>query len=358
MPNRGTVELSIILPFYNSARWLPSCLKQLCKQRLSSLEILAIDDGSTDDSAKIAEDFAKKDPRIRLLGIEHAGPGIARNIGLENARGKYIGFVDSDDLAEVSMFETMVATASSANADAVVCDYFLLRPMPFGKVYTQRANSTHLVGQNGHIAYPAESRFNPFTLNPAPWNKIFHRDLLERIGFRFSEERHYEEVPFVYTCLMRARRVCLIDQPLYHHRYRWPGSVSAAKDERRFDIFAVLAQLENTVRSTPEISHQLDNFLAFRTNTLLYHLSLVHSSMRDAFWQHIQKTLHGGFDRQQSANLSCPQTLVLRIRMINAIGQTLLFLAGKRAAALMRAHRALLSWFTAPSQTDVSKKSG
>ncbi len=349
MPDLGTVQLSIILPFYNSARWLPSCLKALCGQKHRSLEVLAIDDGSKDDSARIAEDFAKRDPRIRLFRIDHTGPGAARNIGLENARGKYIGFVDSDDLIHASMFDAMVATARDADADAVVCDYVLLRPIPFGKVWAQRANVTSLSDQNGQFACPAGGRFNPFTLNPAPWNKIFRRELIECNGIRFTETHHYEDVPFVYTCLMRAHRVGLVERPLYSHRYRWPGSVSAAIDERRFDIFPLLDQLEDTVRCTPEISHQLDHFLTFRKSTLLYHLSHVHPSLRDAFWQRIQATLYDGDHHKQYVARSCPRTLVLRIRIVNALGQALLFIVGKHAAAFRGVHKVLLSWFTTPS---------
>ena len=115
------IKVSVIVPVYNTRPYLPQCLDSLCGQTLKEIEILCIDDGSTDGSAEYLEEAAKRDGRIRVFRENNTGAGAARNIGLLEAKGAYLAFLDSDDFAEPQMLERMYREAWDAAADICVC---------------------------------------------------------------------------------------------------------------------------------------------------------------------------------------------------------------------------------------------
>ena len=112
--------ISIIVPIYNVEKYLPACLDSICHQTLKELEIILVDDGSTDNSGRIAEQYALQDKRIRVVHQRDGNPGATRNVGLELATGEYVGFVDSDDWIEPEMFASLYAKAEADNLDIVV----------------------------------------------------------------------------------------------------------------------------------------------------------------------------------------------------------------------------------------------
>ena len=112
--------ISVIVPVYNVEKYLPACLDSICHQTLKELEIILVDDGSTDNSGRIAEQYALQDKRIRVVHQRNGNPGATRNVGLELATGEYIGFVDSDDWIEPEMFASLYAKAETDNLDIVV----------------------------------------------------------------------------------------------------------------------------------------------------------------------------------------------------------------------------------------------
>ena len=113
------MKVSIIVPVYNSERYINRCVDSLIGQTLSDIEILLVDDGSSDNSSAICDEYAVKDNRIKVFHQKNAGAGAARNTGLEHAQGEYIGFVDSDDYVDINMYETLFCAAEKYNADFV-----------------------------------------------------------------------------------------------------------------------------------------------------------------------------------------------------------------------------------------------
>ena len=115
------VKISIIVPVYNTAKYLDKCIQTLIKQTLEDIEIIFIDDGSEDGSAEILKNYAKNDKRISILNQNHKRQGAARNYGLSIAQGEYIGFVDADDWVELDMFEKLYYPAKETDSDIVMC---------------------------------------------------------------------------------------------------------------------------------------------------------------------------------------------------------------------------------------------
>lgn len=134
------MKLSIIIPVYNASSYLPGCLERLIKQPFQSIEIILVDDGSTDTSASICDEYAQKDHRIRVKHELHAGVAHSRQIGFEEAQGDYILYVDADDAVDTNMITDMYQKAIEEDADMVICDYREL--IHDGVVYRKQEPST------------------------------------------------------------------------------------------------------------------------------------------------------------------------------------------------------------------------
>ncbi len=116
-------KISVILPIYNTSKYLRQCLDSIVNQTLKDIEIICIDDGSTDNSLDIVKEYTAKDPRVKFLTQPNQGQGVARNKGIDLAEGEYIGFVDTDDWIELNMYQKMYTTAIENNCDLVFCNY-------------------------------------------------------------------------------------------------------------------------------------------------------------------------------------------------------------------------------------------
>ena len=116
------VQLSIIMPIYNTGKYLHKCIKSILSQTLTNFELILVDDGSVDESGQICDEYAAKDARIKVIHKKNEGVSIARNTGIEVAAGEYIGFIDSDDWIESDMYEKLYNLAKSKECDIVMCD--------------------------------------------------------------------------------------------------------------------------------------------------------------------------------------------------------------------------------------------
>jgi len=129
------VNVSIIVPVYNVEKYLEKCLESIINQTLKNLEIICVNDGSTDNSLQILEDYAKKDQRIKIINKKNRGSGAAKNTGMKNASGEYIGFVDSDDWVDLAMFEKLYNRAKSQKSDMVMCPIYIYDNVNQGSEY-------------------------------------------------------------------------------------------------------------------------------------------------------------------------------------------------------------------------------
>ena len=206
--------VSIIIPVYNAERTLEHCIVSCLRQSLSSFEILLIDDGSTDKSLAIAKQYQTHFPeQIRLFHQSNSGPSRARNVGLSNARGKYIGFLDADDRVDRDMFLRLVLAAEAEQADLVVCGRYDI---------TQEPDGTHTARRVPHTNYPCSSIFETPELlcdtTQFVWDKLFRRDIIEAYRIRFHERfRYTEDVLFLCIYKYYCKRIRILPDLLYYH---------------------------------------------------------------------------------------------------------------------------------------------
>lgn len=206
--------ISVIIPVYNVALYLDECLKTVCGQTYHNIEIILIDDGSTDGSAKICDEWKKRDSRIQVIHKANEGVSVARNTGLEIAQGAYIAFVDADDWLEYNMYEEMYRQAWNHNADVIICEESVDEAIKEISVLTGEAAIKDILTDT-----------RPLRVNV--WNKLFRVELLRYIRF-LPEIILGEDFLFVVETLLNASKCIWINKRLYHYRERTGSALRSA----------------------------------------------------------------------------------------------------------------------------------
>ncbi|MER8235945.1 CDP-glycerol glycerophosphotransferase family protein [Streptomyces sp. NPDC094049] len=221
-------RLSVIVPIYNVAQYLPACLNSLAVQTFQDLEVLMIDDGSTDESNAIAAEFAAKDSRFRLIRKENAGLGAARNTGLDSLapRSEFLAFVDSDDMIPPDAYRLMVSSLDETGSS-------------FATGNVEHINSTkvwqspmHRFLSRGAVKATHVSKKRALLTDRIACNKVFRRDFWERHSLRFPEGVLYEDTPVIVPAQYLAESVDIISQATYYWRLR-EGEASPSITQRR-----------------------------------------------------------------------------------------------------------------------------
>lgn len=187
-------KISVIIPVYNTAEYLEKCINCIILQTLSDIEVICINDGSTDNSLDILNTYAKKDKRIIIINQENAGQSVARNIGLDIAQGQYVYFVDSDDTIHEQTLEIMYRVAEKTGCSIVATED--INQLSKIKENTQKYQLTE-IKYNLHNN-PLKHLLNNIWSSSVIWNKLYKREVLK--GWRFIEGIYFEDWPFV-TCL-------------------------------------------------------------------------------------------------------------------------------------------------------------
>ena len=202
--------ISIIVPVYNVAQYLPKCIESMTNQTYSNLEILLVDDGATDESGRICDEYAAKDSRIRVFHRENGGQSTARNLALDNARGEYIAFVDSDDWCQPEMYAHMMEAIERNKADMAVCgityeSYFQTAEKP--------AKARVLDNLHTMKAYLQDPDIGPFL-----WNKLYKAELWD--GIRFIPMKQADDARIIHEVLGRSKKTVVVEDPAYMYLQR------------------------------------------------------------------------------------------------------------------------------------------
>jgi glycosyltransferase involved in cell wall biosynthesis len=221
--------VTIIVPVYNVETYLEKCLTALVNQTLHDIQIIIVDDGSTDESCKIIEKFKEKySEKIICVKKENGGLSDARNVGMRYATGDYIGFVDGDDYIDVNMYEKMYNKAKEVSADLVECDFFW--------EYTKRIKQD--------IGKFYELKDILVKLRVMAWNKIIKRVLIEKNNIKYPVGLRYEDIEFTYKLIPYINKVGFVKDSLYHYLQR-NSSISHIQNDKTCDIFTVLSNVIN-----------------------------------------------------------------------------------------------------------------
>lgn len=208
--------LSILIPIYNVEKYLRQCLDSVVNQTLKEIEIICINDGSTDGSLEIIKEFAKNDDRIVIINKKNSGYGDSMNQGLKKAKGEYIGIVESDDWIELDGMEKLLNAAREHHADVVKANYYKFRTQPDG---SERAQPTSEISTLTVLTSDFDRR-PLFRFAPAIWSAIYRRDFLTQneINFLPTPGASYQDTSFNFKVWALAQDIVLLPAHFVHYR--------------------------------------------------------------------------------------------------------------------------------------------
>lgn len=220
--------VSIIVPVHNSSKYLNKCLDSILSQTYKHIEIIVIENGSTDNSLEILNNYKDK---IKLEVLECSGLSQARNKGLELSKGEYIAFVDSDDIIEPNMIEELINSIKKTKSDLSCCDIFEIHEST-NKIVKRNEYPKELITKE-------EIQKNYIKFNFAIWNKLYKKEIIEKYKIEFPLNLKYEDIPFVLSYLSKCNKISKVNKYLYNYLVH-SESEQTTVDKRIFDIIKIL----------------------------------------------------------------------------------------------------------------------
>ena len=285
--------VSIIIPVYNVAPYLEEALDSVVNQTYTNLEIIIIDDGSTDDSYKKCEKYAAKDTRIRLIHQENKGLSTARNVGLNVMKGDIVAFLDPDDIMHRSLIEIMLSyLIKEPEIDMAVCRYSICDDMSsiaYKKDYIYPSIFAGIYDCREILQAIVEEKCNNNV-----WNKLYRRELWSYI--RFPDGHVYEDTDTVYKVINLCKKISVVDQILYYHRRRNDSISNTFSQMVIQDRILAWSHFDGFIHENiPNIfsEEQLNNLLKTQIHILIYYFAnMGNSEGEKLFCRDLQKEIH------------------------------------------------------------------
>lgn len=267
-------QVSVVIPVYNIETHLRQCLDSVLGQGLREIEIICVDDGSTDNSPALLAEYAARDHRLKIVTQANTGPGVARNTGMARAAGEYLIFLDSDDWFEPDFLERMVAQAQKTNADVTIC-----RADEFDNATGKNLDGSWMLKTQylpRESFAPEEIRAHIFQFTYGmPWDKLYRRAMVDKNGLQYPPFRNSEDLAFVLPSLLAAERIAVFDRVLIHHRVNRSASVSntrSSQPDAPYDAFGIVKSYMEE-RGLMETYRR--SFLNWAMEFLVWHVSNV-----------------------------------------------------------------------------------
>lgn len=269
-PKAQNILVSVIMPVCNAEKFLTKALQSITNQTLEDLEIICIDDGSTDRSPEILAFFAAFDERITIITQPASNAGCARNRGLEIATGKYLYFMDADDWCEPFMLETAVAAAEKGNHDLVAWSFLTLESSTHKLLWSKRYKNTTLDAAADKTIY--------LKLMLCVWNKLFRRQMVLDHGLRFQEITNNNDISFTTCAIAAVRKIRTISTPMYFYRKSGTGLQATQSTDPYGCIYARIHAKEEMER-LGLWEDFYDHFRNSTYNSLVKQLALIRFSL-------------------------------------------------------------------------------
>jgi glycosyltransferase involved in cell wall biosynthesis len=282
-------KVSVIIPVYNAEKYLRQCMDSILVQTLSEIEIICVDDGSTDGSKCILEEYARRDTRIRIFSQKNAGAGAARNTGMLYARGEYLSFLDADDFFEPDMLLLAYEKAKKANADILVfgSDQYLDDKEIFQNVsWTIRR---HAIPPYRPMTYRTftDNVFKVFV--GWTWDKLFSRKFVFDHVLKFQEQRTSNDLLFVFTAIVVANRIEVFDQILIHQRRNNKASLSNTREQSWFCFYDALDALRYNLIQLGKYYELEQDFINYALHFSLWNLNTIHGEKKKVLYEKLRK---------------------------------------------------------------------
>lgn len=245
------IEFSIIIPVYNGEKYIKKCIESALSQSFSSnFEVIVINDGSTDNSRAILDSF--KNEKLRIFNNKNRGPAFSRNFGIEEAKGRYIVFLDADDILDKDALQNFHASLYKMenSADIVFAPYYAIREhkndirafFPL-KNFTEKEGFLNIKNTKGEVLKG----------NFEPWAKAYKKDFLTKNGIKFAEARLAEDLPFFYKAVLSTEKILLCKEPVYYYRKRHKDFLKEGKYDWGNEVIKTLLESDNIIKKHFEV---------------------------------------------------------------------------------------------------------
>ena len=264
------IKLSIVVAVYNLEKYLPRCLDALVNQTMQEIEILCVNDGSTDSAPQIIEEYQKKYPdKIKVFHKENGGEFTTRNYGLERAQGEYVTFVDTDDYVEPNWAEKLYNAAKENDADLAVCGFERI------DLETNKVVATNMTNFGYSVKEITPNDDYLLFINPAPWNKVYKREKIKEL--RFLPFRGFNDTMFLASCYTKMNKIAFVPDVLYHYYLRYDSQIHTVNEQDVNNLKKYLLEVKELyIKSNKyeEMKYILDTFAFLHLGTsVMYRVS-------------------------------------------------------------------------------------
>ncbi len=290
-------KISIIIPVYNTEKYLKKCLDSLIYQTYSNLEIICIDDGSADQSLRILCEYANNDSRIQIIKQENKGQSAARNAGILAAAGDYISFIDSDDWVYLTLYQTFVNLIKNAQKDIDIWMFNIaayvesendIRPRLF---FEASDWNNHITDK---VIHTFDDCMRPFSRNLSVANKIYRKEFLNQLNLLFPEGLKYEDQYFSLKAFLNAKTIMFTDNVFYRYRNNHSSSISCRISEKVFDIFKIIDFIEQEVIRLNVYESYKYALFQYKYNTYFQYYALCPHNLKETYYQEMKSRLIKG----------------------------------------------------------------
>lgn len=277
-------KVSVVLPVYNEERYLKQCLDSLCGQTLKEIEIVCVDDGSTDNSLLILRDYEKRDSRIKVLTQKNQYAGAARNYGMDYAGGKYLLFLDSDDFVQLDMLDKLYRRAEQSQLDITICHYEYYDNLRKRKIAADFRDMDSFFPEDRDSFSGKDMAYAGIfqAVIGWAWDKLFRMDFVKECGYRFPHFRSSEDGFFVFMLMARAGRIGLLPESLVFHRIYNSDSLSNTMEQNWENGFKMLYLIREELERGGLYSLYRQSFISWAVEFQIYYLKAMHE--KQAFY--------------------------------------------------------------------------
>ncbi len=278
-------EISVVVPVYNVEKYLKQCLDSILVQTFSNIEIICVNDGSTDNSRKILEEYKNKDSRIKIVDKKNGGLSSARNAGMKVAVGEFISFIDSDDWIEPTMLEKLYESMTTHNTDITICavhqfDEQKQKNDDSNKYYTLEYFDESF--DNKVFSY---EDVRPFIMDVCvmAWNKLYRRSHIDECQAEFPEGLIFEDGPFFFSIFFKTKRVSIVRDFLYNYRINRTGSIIQKAGKKFLDVIDVVELMFNSVKQLENEEEIRKTFCKKKVEDFIYRFENLDSKYKSQF---------------------------------------------------------------------------
>lgn len=282
-------DVSVIIPVYNTEKNIEQCVRSVMNQTLRSIEIICVDDGSTDGSLDILRRLAEEDKRISVITQKNAGAGTARNKGLAQAQGRYLSFLDADDFFEPDMLEAAYTQARKDDAELVLfrADFYNDQEQSYSPcIYSLRM---HMLPQNRPFAGVDVQQDIFKTVVGWAWDKLFLADFVRENELRFQEQRTTNDMLFVFSALAKAQRITTVDRVLAHQRRNAGATLSVTREKSWMCFYHALVALKMQLEKFGLYERFEQDYMNYALHFSLWNLDTLKKQTKKKLYNQLKK---------------------------------------------------------------------